>query len=223
MDGQRTCSGWAGWLLARWNGRRRVEPRLALVERITLAPRQSLALIEAEGRRILVATSAEGGPAFYPLDETSELQDTRGRQRRTARPDGRGSHGRRPVAAHGRSGSGGGASFARPECETAALGRDAVDDSPGSDADHVAAGDPDGDDAAGASADRLSLPAPGAGHADRALESHADGAGADDGLVPDDAGAEPGGSAGRRALSQRPDHGHWRPSTAARSRSSFSC
>ena len=46
------------------------EPRLALVERITLAPRQSLALIEAEGRRILVATSAEGGPAFYPLDES---------------------------------------------------------------------------------------------------------------------------------------------------------
>jgi hypothetical protein len=40
-----------------------------LVERITLAPRQSLALIEAEGRRILVATSAEGRPAFYPLDE----------------------------------------------------------------------------------------------------------------------------------------------------------
>ncbi len=61
--------GWAGWLLARWHGRQRAEPRLALVERITLAPRQSLALIEAEGRRILVATSAEGGPAFYPLDD----------------------------------------------------------------------------------------------------------------------------------------------------------
>jgi hypothetical protein len=65
------AGGWAGWFLARWQGRRRVEPRLALVERITLAPRQSLALVEAEGRRILVATSAEGGPAFYPLDETA--------------------------------------------------------------------------------------------------------------------------------------------------------
>ncbi|MGD0739626.1 MAG: flagellar biosynthetic protein FliO [Terracidiphilus sp.] len=63
--------GWAGWLLAKWHGRQRAEPRLALVERITLAPRQSLALIEAEGRRILVATSAEGGPAFYPLDESA--------------------------------------------------------------------------------------------------------------------------------------------------------
>ena len=64
----RRAGGWAGRLLARWNGRRHAEPRLALVERITLAPRQSLALIEAEGRRILVATSPEGGPAFYPLD-----------------------------------------------------------------------------------------------------------------------------------------------------------
>jgi flagellar biogenesis protein FliO len=61
--------GLGAWLLARWQGRRRAEPRLALVERISLAPRQSLALVEAEGRRILVATSAEGGPAFYALDE----------------------------------------------------------------------------------------------------------------------------------------------------------
>ncbi|MDR3796526.1 MAG: flagellar biosynthetic protein FliO [Terracidiphilus sp.] len=72
------ASGWAGWLLARWNGRRRVEPRLALVERITLAPRQSLALIEAEGRRILVATSPEGGPAFYPLDEPANSRTNAG-------------------------------------------------------------------------------------------------------------------------------------------------
>lgn len=61
--------GWTGWLLAKWRGRERAVPRLALVERITLAPRQSLALVEAEGRRILVATSPEGGPAFYALDE----------------------------------------------------------------------------------------------------------------------------------------------------------
>lgn len=41
--------------------------RLELVERISLAPRQSLALVEADGRLLLVATSADGGPAFYPL------------------------------------------------------------------------------------------------------------------------------------------------------------
>jgi hypothetical protein len=53
-------SGLAGW------------PRLALVERIALAPRQSLALVEAEGRRFLVATSPEGGPAFYALDAQNQ-------------------------------------------------------------------------------------------------------------------------------------------------------
>jgi hypothetical protein len=61
--------GLGGWLLERLRGQRTTQPRLALVERIALAPRQSLALVEAEGRRILVATSAEGGPAFYALDE----------------------------------------------------------------------------------------------------------------------------------------------------------
>jgi flagellar biogenesis protein FliO len=64
-----SLGGWAGWLLKRIRGGKSAERRLALVERIALAPRQSLALVEAEGRRILVATSAEGGPAFYPLDE----------------------------------------------------------------------------------------------------------------------------------------------------------
>lgn len=61
--------GLAGWLLERLRRSRRPPPRLALLERIALAPRQSLALVEAEGRRFLVATSPEGAPAFYALDE----------------------------------------------------------------------------------------------------------------------------------------------------------
>ena len=61
-------AGLAGWLLDRLRGVHRPRPRLELVERIALAPRQSLALVEAEGRRFLVATSPEGAPAFYPLD-----------------------------------------------------------------------------------------------------------------------------------------------------------
>lgn len=65
--------GLTGLLLKKLHNRQRTEPRLALLERITLAPRQSLALVEAEGRRILVATSAEGGPAFYPLEESARL------------------------------------------------------------------------------------------------------------------------------------------------------
>ena len=60
--------GLAGWLLSTLRSARRPQPRLALLERIALAPRQSLALVEAEGRRFLVATSPEGAPAFYALD-----------------------------------------------------------------------------------------------------------------------------------------------------------
>ena len=60
--------GLAGWLLGKLRSGSHPRPRLELLERITLAPRQSLALIEAEGRRFLVATSPEGAPAFYPLD-----------------------------------------------------------------------------------------------------------------------------------------------------------
>ena len=63
--------GLARWLMAKISPRPRAERRLALLERIALAPRQSLALVEAEGRRFLVATSADGGPSIYPLDEFS--------------------------------------------------------------------------------------------------------------------------------------------------------
>jgi flagellar biogenesis protein FliO len=76
FDGLAGCGlagcGLAGWLMGKLRGRQRVRPRLELVERIALAPRQSLALVEAEGRRILVATSPEGGPALYPLDERAQ-------------------------------------------------------------------------------------------------------------------------------------------------------
>ena len=65
----RPAGGWTGWLLDAIRGRRGRRPRLKLVERIALAPRQTLALVEAEGRRFLVAASAEGAPSFYPLDE----------------------------------------------------------------------------------------------------------------------------------------------------------
>ena len=59
--------GWAGWIWKRWRSARRPRARLELLERITLAPRQTVALVEADGRRFLVATSAEGSPAFLAL------------------------------------------------------------------------------------------------------------------------------------------------------------
>lgn len=61
--------GLAAWLLQRLGAKPRPRPRLALLERLTLAPRQTLSLVEADGRRLLIATSPEGTPAFYALDE----------------------------------------------------------------------------------------------------------------------------------------------------------
>jgi Flagellar biosynthesis protein, FliO len=55
------------WLLQRLSRRATKQPRLALVERINLAPRQTVALIEADGQRLLVATSTDGAASFYPL------------------------------------------------------------------------------------------------------------------------------------------------------------
>lgn len=60
--------GVAGWLLRRVGPRSRSQPRLAVLERVSLAPRQSLALVEAEGRKVLVAASSEGSVAFFALD-----------------------------------------------------------------------------------------------------------------------------------------------------------
>jgi flagellar biogenesis protein FliO len=67
--GTARVGGLAGWLLNRLRNGAGRTPRLELLERIALAPRQSLALVETEGRRFLVATSPEGAPAFYALDE----------------------------------------------------------------------------------------------------------------------------------------------------------
>ena len=74
--------GLGGWVLERLRGSSRARPRLTLVERISLAPKQSLALVEAEGRRFLVATSSEGTPVFYPLDAAAHS----GVQIRSGRP-----------------------------------------------------------------------------------------------------------------------------------------
>jgi flagellar biogenesis protein FliO len=84
-DCERRLGGWTGWLLERigkgvnkgLRTERHPVVRLALVDRITLAPRQSLALVEVEGRRFLVATSAEGAPAFCSLDGTAKQRMAR--------------------------------------------------------------------------------------------------------------------------------------------------
>lgn len=87
--------GFAGWIVKRIQsgapGRSRNRARLVLVERISLAPRQSLVLVEADGRKVLVATSIEGAPAFFPLDGMKATYAASGdaRLRQTARPQPR--------------------------------------------------------------------------------------------------------------------------------------
>jgi flagellar biogenesis protein FliO len=54
-------------LARRWRVSTARPARLAVIERVALGPRQSLMLVEAEGVHLLVATSADGAPAFYPL------------------------------------------------------------------------------------------------------------------------------------------------------------
>lgn len=82
----RPAGGLALWIVDRLRRTPRVAPRLTLLDRITLAPRQSLALVEAEGLRLLVATSPEGAPSFYALGEKQAAVTTRpGSTKRTRR------------------------------------------------------------------------------------------------------------------------------------------
>lgn len=67
--GPRQPGGLAGWILARIRRAPGSAPRLFLPERITIAPRQHLTLVEADGRRFLIATGADGAPAFHALHE----------------------------------------------------------------------------------------------------------------------------------------------------------
>jgi flagellar biogenesis protein FliO len=77
---ERRAGGAMSWLLHHLGAATRPHARLAVVERVALAPRQSLVLVEAEGRRLLVAMSAEGAAAFYALDRPSEIShDDEGR------------------------------------------------------------------------------------------------------------------------------------------------
>ena len=68
---QQKRPGLGAFLFERLSRRATKQPQLALIERINLAPRQTVALIEADGQRLLVATSPDGAPSFYPLKPTA--------------------------------------------------------------------------------------------------------------------------------------------------------
>lgn len=65
--GSRLGSGLAAWLLRRLHASDARPPQLSILARIALGPRQSLALVEAEGVHVLVGTSTDGPPSFFSL------------------------------------------------------------------------------------------------------------------------------------------------------------
>jgi len=56
-------------LLHGWHRPSASPARLELIERVQLSPKQSLVLVEADGRRLLLATSADGAAVFFSLED----------------------------------------------------------------------------------------------------------------------------------------------------------
>lgn len=76
---KRFVLNWRAWTSAvseRLHRGRAVAPRLAVLERVNIAPRQSVALIEVEGEKLLVGASQDGSPTFFRLG--AEHRDWRG-------------------------------------------------------------------------------------------------------------------------------------------------
>jgi hypothetical protein len=75
----RTRQGFVGWLLGRVRQRSEVRRRLVLVERISLAPRQTVCLLEVDDQKLLIATAQDSSPSLCLL--SSNLGQTGGRLR----------------------------------------------------------------------------------------------------------------------------------------------
>ena len=63
-------------LLRSWRRSTARQARLAVIERIALGPKQSLVLVEADGVRLLVATSSDAASAFFPLPKQTDAGST---------------------------------------------------------------------------------------------------------------------------------------------------
>ena len=76
-------AGLGAWILQHLRRQSMSETRLVLLERVTIAPRQTVALIEADGRRVLVAASPECTPTFFPLDTPTRTKKCIGKINRS--------------------------------------------------------------------------------------------------------------------------------------------
>lgn len=66
---------WA-WLVDRVRSRSEDASPLRVLQRIRITPRQLLLLVEAQGERLLVATSDGSSSTIYPLDGEIRLEGT---------------------------------------------------------------------------------------------------------------------------------------------------
>ena len=73
----------AAWLSRRLHASSAPPAQLSILARIALGPRQSLALVEAEGVHVLVGTSADGPPSFFSLAGDSGRSADRALNRET--------------------------------------------------------------------------------------------------------------------------------------------
>ena len=64
--------GIVGWLLKRIRGEQRPRSRLTVLERVPLGTRQTLALVEADGHKILIAAAPECTPALFALENIDQ-------------------------------------------------------------------------------------------------------------------------------------------------------
>jgi len=87
--GNRFGSGLTEWLLRRLHSSTAPAPQLSILARIALGPRQTLALVEAEGVHLLVGTSAEGPPSFFALQQGCGTEADRGTSRTSERDSSR--------------------------------------------------------------------------------------------------------------------------------------
>lgn len=55
----------------------RAPRRLLVLEKVSLAPRQTIALIEVDGQKLLVASTQEGSPSFCLLNSSARRSELR--------------------------------------------------------------------------------------------------------------------------------------------------
>lgn len=68
----------AGWLSKQWIAVATSKSQLAVLAKVQIGPRHHVALLEADGMRLLIATSTDGSVAFQELPNTARCDRNHG-------------------------------------------------------------------------------------------------------------------------------------------------